>query len=117
MTRSPEAGSRLAPGHVVTASLAAESFLVEPRPDGAGRVLATTRTGASEWPRIPVHPTLQQNVGGSAFGSAPFRTDHLSGRVFFCALNVAGVSALSRMELVAKEIGSSLERAVTRTDR
>ena len=75
------------------------------------RVRVTTRGAVNTWPRAPIHPTLQQLVGAGAFGSAPFTTEHLSGRVFFYGLNILGVSALARVDIVAKEIGASLERA------
>jgi signal transduction histidine kinase len=58
----------------------------------------------------PVHPRIAELIGGRAVTSAAFRSEHLAGRVFFGGLSTGGQEALSILEIVAREVGSSLDQ-------
>jgi signal transduction histidine kinase len=58
----------------------------------------------------PVHAALRRYLERGDFMSAPFQTERVSGRVFFGALSLATVEMLPLVELVAREIGASIDQ-------
>jgi signal transduction histidine kinase len=58
----------------------------------------------------PVHPKIAELIGDRAVTSAAFRSEHLAGRVFFTGLSTGGQEALSILEIVAREVGGSLDQ-------
>ncbi len=75
----------------------------------ANATVITSRSGRlGEWRGTPVHPDLLPRLAGGDLASSPFRTDRLIGRVFFAELGGAATDLLSLVEVVAREIGSSL---------
>lgn len=58
----------------------------------------------------PVHARLVMHLGASALVSAPFKTERVSGRVFFGELDAATVEVLPLVEVVAREIGASVDQ-------
>ena len=70
-----------------------------------------SRTGTlEEWRGLPVHPALVPRLLGTGFASAPFRTESVSGRVFFTDLPTSTVELLPLLEVLGREIGASLDQ-------
>lgn len=65
--------------------------------------------GAPEWRGVPVHRRLLERFGGASVVSAPFGTDDVSGRVFFCDLSSTRADIMPLVEVVGREIGGSLD--------
>jgi signal transduction histidine kinase len=77
----------------------------------ASTVLATGASGApTEFRGLPVHPGLLPHLSGVGLASAPFRTERVGGRVFFTDLAATTSELVPLTEVVAREIGSSLDR-------
>src|SRR4029078_1719351 len=64
----------------------------------------------SEWHGLPLHVALMPHLRGDGVASAPFRTDQVSGRAFFSALGNPTAELMSLTEVVAREIGTSIEQ-------
>jgi signal transduction histidine kinase len=77
----------------------------------ASTVLATGASGAAtEFRGLPVHKGLLPHLSGVGLASAPFRTERVAGRVFFTDLAATTSELVPLTEVVAREIGSSLDR-------
>jgi signal transduction histidine kinase len=77
----------------------------------ASTVLATGGGGApTEFRGLPVHRGLLPHLSGVGLASAPFRTERVAGRVFFTDLAATTSELVPLTEVVAREIGSSLDR-------
>lgn len=59
---------------------------------------------------LPVIPGLIDRLHGSGLASAPFRTNHLSGRIFFVGLGAPNAEALALTQVVAREVAASLDQ-------
>lgn len=57
-----------------------------------------------------VHAEIQALLQGDALASAPFRTDRVAGRVFFAGFTSPASELVPLTEVLAREIGSSLDR-------
>lgn len=57
-----------------------------------------------------VHAEIQALLQGNALASAPFRTDRVAGRVFFAGFTSPASELVPLTEVLAREIGSSLDR-------
>jgi signal transduction histidine kinase len=57
-----------------------------------------------------VHPRIVEQLGGEGLASAPFSTDRIVGRVFFSDFASPAGELVPLTEVVAREIGSSLDR-------
>ena len=68
----------------------------------SGRVVETRET--------PLHPKLRDLLPGGPVASAPFTTEHLVGRVYFGGLPAATPDIVPAIDVVAREIGNSLDR-------
>jgi signal transduction histidine kinase len=64
----------------------------------------------TEWHGLPIPPLLAAELNGIGFASAPFQLEHLTGRVFFAGLTSITLDLMPLLELVAREVGSSLEQ-------
>jgi signal transduction histidine kinase len=64
----------------------------------------------SEWHGLPLHVALMSHLGGTGVASAPFRTGQVSGRAFFSDLGNPTEELMSLTEVVAREIGASIEQ-------
>jgi signal transduction histidine kinase len=73
--------------------------------DGPERATALY-ADSSEVPSIP--PRIRALLPAGALASVPFRTEHLSGRVFFGGLAAAAGETTQALEVVAREVGNSL---------
>ena len=59
---------------------------------------------------LPVHPKLLARAGGEGLASAPFRTERVSGRVFFSDLGAPTAELVILTEVVARAVGESLDQ-------
>ncbi len=60
--------------------------------------------------REALHPKLEARCASRPLASAPFRTEHLAGRVFFIGIEQATIEIIPAAEVVAREIGNSLDQ-------
>jgi signal transduction histidine kinase len=73
--------------------------------------VTVSREGAiSRWRGSPVHKDIARHLGGRGFASAPFEVEHLKGRTFFSGLRLVTPDVIPLFEVVAREIGNSLEQ-------
>jgi len=94
----------------VADELADASFLWPPSPAAPFTVITRRARSARVWTGPPVNARLMEFVGESAFASATFQTERLSGRVFFGGLEAASAEILPLVEVVAREIGASVDQ-------
>ena len=57
-----------------------------------------------------LHPRLRDSIAEGPIASAPFRTENLGGRVYFAGLASTTPDVIPAVEVVAREIGNSLDR-------
>jgi signal transduction histidine kinase len=95
---------------LVPATLESASFACADVLDAQPLVYVNRAGGAIVWSGCPVEFSVRQYVGEGAVGSAPFLTEHLTGRAFFSGLHTVSGGILPRLELAAREIGMSLEQ-------
>jgi signal transduction histidine kinase len=112
----PSAGGaveKIAPGAVeppVPDQLQDATFVASGALD-ADLSLDVSRGGAvSTWRGDPVHAALRPRLGSTGIASASFRTDRLSGRVFFTDIPPSSPEILSIVEVVGREVGVSLDQ-------
>ena len=107
VTRYPPA--ELTPG--VAGALESATFLGAAPLDGGDIDVTVSDDGTvSRWHGTPVHEDIARHLGGHGFASAPFEVEHLKGRVFFSGLKVVTEDVIPLVEVVAREIGNSLEQ-------
>ncbi len=72
----------------------------------------TVHAGAvvARWSGAPMHTEVANRLQGTGVASAPFDVDHLTGRMFFSGLASVTSDAIPLVEVVAHEVGNSLER-------
>jgi signal transduction histidine kinase len=92
-------------------ALAARPFLVmeEVRPDST-LTMNDSQGRLVERQGFPLHPAVMALVQGTGLASAPFHTERLSGRAFFVGMGVPGAELIPLAEVVAREIGTSLDQ-------
>ena len=96
--------------HVVPAGLDLSTFVVSGE-DKAVTVASVSRDGVlSPWTGPVAHPALAARLAPGSIASAPFRVEHLTGRLFVCGLPAALADIMPLAEVVAREVGNSLER-------
>ena len=59
---------------------------------------------------VDLPATVAERCGGAPLVSAPFETEHLSGRVFFTDVAETATDLTAAVELVAREVGNSLDQ-------
>jgi signal transduction histidine kinase len=73
--------------------------------------VTTSRDGSiGHWHGTPVHKDIARHLRGRAFASAPFEVEHHSGRTFFSGLPSVTQDVIPLVEVVAREVGNSLEQ-------
>jgi signal transduction histidine kinase len=103
--RSPDAVE-----HLLPPSLEHATFV------GAAAITAGTplTVSTADMPAVrhswPLPPLLAPLLGAVGLSSAQFRTDRVSGRVFFAGLGTPGAEIVPLTDIVAREIGTSLEQ-------
>lgn len=90
----------------------AERIFMHPRPDGTETVLSDGSSIATT-AEPPIHPEISA-VMPPPIVSAPFRTEHIAGRIFYGGLRNAPLEALPLTAIVAREVGASLEHLYAR---
>jgi len=105
---TPHASPDLEPW--VAEELAHEPFLCTQDIDQRPVVMTSRGRASRSSDREPVHPLLAARVGTGDFVSAAFQTERVAGRVFFTALATATVDLLPLVEIVVREIGSSIDQ-------
>ncbi len=101
----PELLLPLVPASLESASFAcSDAFAEQPL------VYVSRATGPVVWSGCPFEHSVRQYIGEGAVGSAPFLSEHLTGRAFFAGLHTVNGGILPRLELAAREIGMSLEQ-------
>jgi signal transduction histidine kinase len=63
-----------------------------------------------DWDGEPVTPAIAAWLAGSGFASAPFEVERLKGRTFFSGLQHTTMELVPLLDVVAHEVGNSLER-------
>ena len=63
-----------------------------------------------EWHGLPLHARLLPYVGGEGLTSAAFRTEQVSGRVFFGDLGNPTTELMWLTQVLAREIGTSIDQ-------
>jgi signal transduction histidine kinase len=94
----------------VTDRLSAESFVCIEGSDPPPTVLIGRGTAQRMRTAAAVHPLLARHIGPGDFASAPFQTERVSGRVFYASLVMPTAEMLPLVELVTREIGSSIDQ-------
>lgn len=59
---------------------------------------------------VSIHPRIREMIGDASFASAAFRTGRVSGRVFFTHLGAPTAEAVPLTNVIAREIGSSVDQ-------
>jgi signal transduction histidine kinase len=95
------------------------SPIVSPELEGATLLLPAGARGALvlvkrderlvETSAAALHPRLRELMPEGQIASAAFRTENLAGRVYFCGLSSATADIVPAVEVVAREIGNSLD--------
>jgi signal transduction histidine kinase len=95
---------------IVSGNPDAEAFL---RPggssDGAGFVVKADRS-LIETGDLGIHPGLVPRLTGTGLAAVPFKTDRVEGWVFFTGISTATPEIIPLAEVVAREIGTSLDQ-------
>ena len=112
-TTGPDGGSsaRHAPADIspiVSPELEGATLLL---PAGARGTLVLVKRGERlvETSEAAFHPRLRDMMPEGPIASAAFRTENLAGRVYFCGLSSATADSVPAVEVVAREIGNSLD--------
>ncbi|MBI3401932.1 MAG: hypothetical protein HY048_10970 [Acidobacteria bacterium] len=95
---------------LVPAALAGAAYVCDDGVTDTSRVRGAHADTAFEWRGLPIHAALQARLGGTGLASAPFNSGRVSGRIFFSDLGHHATETLSLTEVVAREVGSSLDQ-------
>jgi signal transduction histidine kinase len=80
-------------------------------PLGENSAITVSLGGAiGVWHGMPVDREILDYLLGTGFASAPFRVEHLQGRAFFSGLAAVTPELIPLVEVVAREVGNSLEQ-------
>ncbi len=74
------------------------------------KLLVATRDGRANAVPGSLHPALVRVLAGSGLASAPFKTERVAGRVFFTDFAQPIAEIVPLTEVVAREIGASLDQ-------
>jgi signal transduction histidine kinase len=112
---SPKATSmtRHAPDELVplvTGGANAAAFLRTGAATDAGGILVDADGRLLESDELRIHPALSSRLNGVGLAAAPFKTDRVSGWVFFADIRTATREIIPLAEVVAREIGASLDQ-------
>jgi signal transduction histidine kinase len=70
--------------------------------------LVTTGGAPTKWQGLPLHATLRAQLSGGGLASAPFDTEHVTGRAFFSDLGEPTAESAVLTEVIARAIGTSI---------
>lgn len=94
---------------IVSEPLAAATFMCAGPPTASSAVVVRDRGGSTTWHGLPIHEALLGVVGAASLLSSPFRAERIRGRVFFSGIDFPTGDALPLGEVVAKQIGASVD--------
>jgi len=106
---------RLAPDDVtpaVAAELESAAFWCVDARTGNRIVRVVNGRAVVEARPSPIHPRLLSQLGSFGIISAPFETDRVRGRVFFSAAGTPAPEMIPLTEVVAREIGATIDQAL-----
>jgi signal transduction histidine kinase len=95
---------------VVVPSLDGTTFLSTDPFGSDMRVTVSVRGALSVWRGVPVHADIVKRLSGTGLASAPFEIEHLKGRTFFSGVRSVTPDLVPLVEVVAREIGTSLDQ-------
>jgi signal transduction histidine kinase len=104
---------RIAPAQVepmVAGALAAATFLSRQPFDEQAKTDVSCDGSVGVWQGGAVNARLQSRLGLGVVASTPFKTDSVSGRVFFMSFETLTVDVLPLLEIVGREIGTSMDQ-------
>ncbi len=78
--------------------------------DGPGDPAGTQGGPLSDSQSAPLAAEISSRLSGRGIASAPFEVEHLTGRLFCSGLGTAAAEVLPLVNVVAHEVGTSLER-------
>ena len=102
-TFSPGELDAIVPEALASASFVLADAVRSPAVVTSGSDLATHAAPA-------LHPRIAARLGGGNVVSAPFRTERISGRLFFAGVVRPTASIVPVVELVAREFGASIDQ-------
>jgi signal transduction histidine kinase len=73
-------------------------------------VMVSRGSAVSQWRGQPIAPAIAAWLDGAGVASAPFEVERLKGRMFFSGLSQATIDLVPLLDVVAHEVGNSLER-------
>jgi signal transduction histidine kinase len=94
---------------IVAAPLGEATLLWTGHPSTDDSCVVNMAGVVSEWRGRSVHPSLLALLDGRGLVSAPFRTNALSGRVFFSGIAAPHEEIIPIAEVLGREIGATLE--------
>jgi signal transduction histidine kinase len=94
--------------HIVPAELE-RTTIVTDKAGGAGAFLVSRDGVLTAWKEPIAHSHVAARLGDGALASAPFTVEHLAGRLFFSGLAGPSSEIIPLAEVVAREVGNSLE--------
>jgi signal transduction histidine kinase len=94
----------------VPEAFAAATLLTPDRADAEAAVIVSHDGSVSQWRGQWVHAAIASRLAEPGCASAAFRTEHLTGRVFFSGLADVGVDKAPIIDVVAREIGTSFDQ-------
>jgi signal transduction histidine kinase len=111
---NPVIVTRHAPGEaedLIPRSLQDATFVCSDRAYTGAPLLVSGRNGARpHHVKLTLSPLVAKLHQATGLASAAFKTEHVSGRVFFGDLGAPGTEIMALTDIVAREIGSSLEQ-------
>ncbi len=93
----------------VASSAGQQEGIVKLPPSASPDALAG-RPGTAWWQETTVAPEIAAQLSGGGVASAPFEVEHLSGRLFCSGLATTSGEIAPLVNVVAHEVGTSLER-------
>jgi signal transduction histidine kinase len=94
----------------VPAELEGATFVSSGTAGDAMAVIVSQGGRVREWDGEPVTPAIAAWLAGSGLASAPFEVERLQGRTFFSGRQHTTMELVPLLDVVAHEVGNSLER-------
>lgn len=95
---------------IVPDALDGVAFVTDLAVTGETTVTVSRDGTLEDWRGRAAHPAIAARLMRIGLASAPFSVEHLSGRLFFNGIAAAPPDIIPLTEVVAREVGNSLER-------
>ncbi len=109
----PDAGLALTDGTLVRSTFICTGSVQDAR----GILLADHTGRLVRRDSFPLSPAVKERLTGSGLATAPFKTDFVTGRVYFSDLGTPPMEAVPLTEVVSREIASSLDQLLSARQR